>query len=146
MRPFNKGVLPPARVICDPLRTLTYGTDASFYRLIPRLVLKADDEAEVTAILRHDDRRGLPVTFRAAGTSLSGQAVADSVLVMTGHGWKGHEILDNGQRIRLQPGVIGGHANRYLALNSADIVSIGQQVRGEAVAETVAPDQLVNAG
>ena len=31
-----RGVLPPDRLFCDPLRTLAYGTDASFYRLVPR--------------------------------------------------------------------------------------------------------------
>ena len=30
----------------------------------------------------------IPVTFRGAGTSLSGQAVTDSVLVIAGNHWK----------------------------------------------------------
>jgi D-lactate dehydrogenase len=57
----------------------------------------------------------VPVTFRAAGTSLSGQAVTDSVLIQLREGWRGHEILENGQAIRLQPGVIGARANQLLA-------------------------------
>ena len=32
------GVLPASRIIRDPLRKLAYGTDASFYRLIPEVV------------------------------------------------------------------------------------------------------------
>jgi D-lactate dehydrogenase len=109
------GRIPPGRLFTDPLRTLAYGTDASFYRLIPRIVVRADTEAEVAAVLQAADRRDIAVTFRAAGTSLSGQAVSDSVLVVAGSGWNRYEILDGGERIRLQPGVIGGHANRYLA-------------------------------
>jgi D-lactate dehydrogenase len=109
------GRIPASRLFTDPLRTLAYGTDASFYRLIPKIVVRADSEAEVAAVLEASDRRGVAVTFRAAGTSLSGQAVSDSVLVVAGGKWNRHEILDGGGRIRLQPGVIGGHANRYLA-------------------------------
>ena len=106
--------LPQARIYTDPLRTLAYGTDASFYRLIPRIVIKARNEAEVALITATATRRGINVTYRAAGTSLSGQAISDSVLIIAGGDWNGYEILDNGERIRLQPGVIGAHANRYL--------------------------------
>ncbi|MFP4137252.1 MAG: FAD-binding and (Fe-S)-binding domain-containing protein [Halomonas sp.] len=107
--------LPPERLIDDPLRTLAYGTDASFYRLIPRLVVRPESEAELRVTLSECRARGLSVTFRAAGTSLSGQAVTDSVLVQFGRGWRDHEILDEGRAIRLQPGVIGARANELLA-------------------------------
>jgi D-lactate dehydrogenase len=107
--------IPADRVISDPLRTLAYGTDASFYRLIPKVVVKAQTEAEVVALLRAAHRMRLPVTFRAAGTSLSGQAVTDSILLMAGNGWNAYSVLDSGARIRLQVGIIGGQANRYLA-------------------------------
>jgi D-lactate dehydrogenase len=109
-------LVPRGRLFTDPLRTLAYGTDASFYRLIPKVVVRADTEAEVAGLLKAADRNDVPVTFRAAGTSLSGQAVSDSVLVVAGGSWNRCEIIDNGAGIRLQPGVIGGHANRYLAL------------------------------
>ncbi len=107
--------IPEQRLFTDPLRTLTYGTDASFYRLIPKIVIKADSETEVSWILKKADQHNIPLTFRAGGTSLSGQAVTDSVLVVCGGSWNNYEILDNGNRIRLQPGVIGGQANKYLA-------------------------------
>lgn len=103
------------RLIDDPLRTLAYGTDASFYRLIPQLVIKVDSEAELVKVLGECHARALPVTFRAAGTSLSGQAVTDSVLIVLGRAWRGHEILDGGAAIRLQPGVVGARANQLLA-------------------------------
>lgn len=107
--------LPAARLITDPLRRLAYGTDASFYRLVPRIVVVAEDEADVrTALAVCRDRR-VPVTFRAAGTSLSGQAISDSVLLVLGDGWRGATIGPRAETIRLQPGVIGGQANRLLA-------------------------------
>jgi D-lactate dehydrogenase len=106
--------IPEDRLITDPLRTLAYGTDASFYRLIPKIVAKADTENEVAQILKSADRHDVAITFRAAGTSLCGQAITDSVLVIAGSNWKDYKILDNGHRIRLQPGIIGGLANTYL--------------------------------
>ncbi|QTF93110.1 FAD-binding and (Fe-S)-binding domain-containing protein [Halomonas sp. BM-2019] len=109
------GRIAAERLIDDPLRTLAYGTDASFYRLVPQLVVRPEDEAELQAVLAECRLRRLPVTFRAAGTSLSGQAVTDSVLIQLGRGWRSHEILDEGRAIRLQPGVIGARANQLLS-------------------------------
>ena len=107
--------IPASRLISDPLRTLAYGTDASFYRLIPKLVVEVADESEVTRCLELAREHGTPVTFRAAGTSLSGQAITDSVLLRLGHGWRRHAINEDASEVRLQPGVIGEQANRYLA-------------------------------
>lgn len=107
--------VPRQRVFTDPLRTLAYGTDASFYRLVPKIVIDTHTEEEVVGILKLAHRLRLPVTFRAAGTSLSGQAVTDSILVRLGDGWKKYSIFDNATKIRLQPGIIGSHANRLLA-------------------------------
>lgn len=94
---------------------LAWGTDAGFYRLIPEEVLMPSDEEEVIGILSRAVREGKKVTFRAAGTSLSGQAITDSLLVVCGKRWERHEILDGGRRIRVQPGVVGGRVNEILA-------------------------------
>lgn len=106
--------VPAERLVTDPLRTLAYGTDGSFYRLVPQIVVLARSEAEVSTALALAHTHGVAVTLRAAGTSLSGQAVSDSVLVVIQEGWTGIEVLDDGARIRLQPGVIGQHANDAL--------------------------------
>ncbi len=108
--------IPAERLIDDPLRTLAFGTDASFYRLIPKVVVKVADEAELQQILLLANRYSTPVTFRAAGTSLSGQAITDSVLLLlSGEGWRGYEVAPDGGSIKLQPGVIGARANEVLA-------------------------------
>ncbi len=107
--------IPEDRLIQDELRTLAYGTDASFYRLIPKLVVKVENEDEVIKTLKVCNTYNTPATFRAAGTSLSGQAISDSILILLGHTWNKYEILDDGSKIKLQPGIIGGHANVYLA-------------------------------
>ena len=84
--------IPEDRLITDPLRLLTWGTDASFYRLVPRIAVVVDSEDEVVRLLADCAALGTPVTFRAAGTSLSGQAIGDSVLVLLGDGWRDAEI------------------------------------------------------
>ena len=103
------------RRFSDPLSTLAFGTDASFYRLIPKLVIRVESEDEVVELLRLARRDQVPVTFRAAGTSLSGQAISDSVLIVLGDNWNAKEIRGQGMQIRLQPGVIGAQANAWLA-------------------------------
>ncbi|MBE0604064.1 MAG: FAD-binding oxidoreductase, partial [Deltaproteobacteria bacterium] len=117
-RVFRNGISPPipsSRIFCDPFRTLAYGTDASFYRLVPKIVVKAFTREEVALILRTAAPLNIPVTFRAAGTSLSGQAVTDSVLVVLAGGWRKRAILDGGEKISLEPGIIGAAANDFLA-------------------------------
>ncbi len=108
-------LIPQERRFDDPLSTLAFGTDASFYRLIPQLVIRVESEDEVVALLKLAQRDQVPVTFRAAGTSLSGQAISDSVLIVLGDNWNGREIRGQGTQIRLQPGVIGAQANAWLA-------------------------------
>jgi D-lactate dehydrogenase len=108
-------IVPAHRLIDDPLRRLAYGTDASFYRLVPELVAIVEAEAEVIAIINACRAAGAPITFRAAGTSLSGQAVSDSVLVLLGDGWDGSRVAPDASTIALQPGVVGAEANRRLA-------------------------------
>lgn len=108
-------LIPKARRFDDPLSTLAFGTDASFYRLIPKLVVRVEAEQEVVTLLTLANTHQVPVTFRAAGTSLSGQAISDSLLIVLGDHWNSREVRDQGRQIRLQPGVIGAQANAALA-------------------------------
>ncbi|MBC7845596.1 MAG: FAD-binding oxidoreductase [Flavobacterium sp.] len=128
----------PKRILTNPLQTLAYGTDASFYRLIPKIVILAHNEAEVIQIIKEAKKLDIALTFRAAGTSLSGQAITDSVLVVATHGWKNFELLENNQKIKLEPGIIGARANTFLAPHGLKIgpdpASIGAAMIGGIVA------------
>jgi D-lactate dehydrogenase len=106
--------LPSTRIICDYAKRLAYGVDASFYRLVPQLVLILDTEKEVIRVIKEAALANLAVTFRAAGTSLSGQAQSDAILILLTNNWRDHEVLDLGLKIKLGPGVIGADANKYL--------------------------------
>ena len=108
-------ILPQRQVITDNLRRLAYGTDASFYRMIPEVIAVVESEAEVQALLQAARAHGRPVTFRAAGTSLSGQAVTDGVLALIGEGFATCEIGPDAATVRVGPGIIGGEVNYRLA-------------------------------
>ena len=106
--------IPENRIYTDELRRLAWGTDASFYRLVPRIVVRSSGEHEISTLMKASQKAGVPLTFRAAGTSLSGQSISDSVLVVAGKHWEKCEILDEGKRVRMQPGIIGQHVNDLL--------------------------------
>jgi D-lactate dehydrogenase len=108
------GVIAPDRMMTDPVMTYAYSGDASSYRLVPALVVIVNSEAQVLAVLEAARAEGLPVTFRAAGTSLSGQAITEGVLCVLGDGFRKIAIEDDGQRITLGPAIIVANANRAL--------------------------------
>lgn len=108
-------LLPTERIITDPSLCLALGTDASFYRLLPKMVLRLKNTEEVIKVVTLCSQHNIHCTFRAAGTSLSGQAVSDSVLITLTDDWRGHQISALADTITLQPGVIGADANKYLA-------------------------------
>ena len=107
-------VLPDDRISTRLIDRLAYAHDASMYRLVPKEIVRPKNTDEVSRLLRHCNENKLPITFRAAGTSLSGQAVSDGIIAETVRDWKNFKILEEGKKIFLQPGVIGGHANQYL--------------------------------
>ncbi len=109
-----KQFLPTDRIYTDELRTLGWGTDASFYRQIPKVVIRSDGEEEISKIVKVCKKHGLPFTFRAAGTSLSGQSCTDSVLIVAGKHWEKYEIGEGQNTIKLQPGIIGARVNEIL--------------------------------
>lgn len=103
------------QIIEDELLRYAYSTDASLYRMVPKLVVVIKKESEVLEIIKAANCFDVKLTFRAAGTSVSGQAVTDQILVMLAKdSWLKHTIIDNGAEIGLEPGIIGADANSYL--------------------------------
>ncbi|MGN6815252.1 MAG: FAD-binding and (Fe-S)-binding domain-containing protein [Solirubrobacterales bacterium] len=103
------------RVLSRPSDLVAYASDASPYRLFPRAVVEARDADDVAKVLRFGREQGIPVTFRAGGTSLNGQGQSDGILVDVRKHWGGVRVEDDGARARVKPGTILGHANRVLA-------------------------------
>ncbi|WP_196594938.1 FAD-binding and (Fe-S)-binding domain-containing protein [Pectinatus sottacetonis] len=106
--------IPKQRVFIDPVITYAYGVDASLYRMTPKIVIKARTIKEVSSLIKQAAQQKISLTFRAAGTSLCGQSLTDSVLVIISEGWQNYSINNNGEQITLQPGIIGSAANVYL--------------------------------
>ncbi|HEY1720156.1 MAG TPA: FAD-binding and (Fe-S)-binding domain-containing protein [Magnetospirillaceae bacterium] len=106
--------LPESRIVTDPLRLMAWGTDASLYRLVPKIVVVVESEDDVSFLLTVCREHKVPLTFRAAGTSLSGQAISDSVLAVLGDAWNWSKIEDGGAKFRVRPGMIGAECNRRL--------------------------------
>ena len=104
----------PEVVLHRPADLVRFATDASPYRMFPRAVVLARSIQDVQQVLALAHRRGLPVTFRSAGTSLSGQAQGDGILVEVLRHWIGCTVEDGGRRLRSRPGTILARANAAL--------------------------------
>lgn len=102
------------RLFTDYTRRLAWGTDAGFYRKIPQVVVFPQNEQEVSVLLREASRQQLPITFRAAGTSLSGQSISDSILMVTGKLWEKYTLSSDAGYMTLQPGIVGARINEIL--------------------------------
>ncbi|MBK9088343.1 MAG: FAD-binding oxidoreductase [Holophagales bacterium] len=104
----------PGRVLDRPIDRIAFASDASFYRLIPKAIVLTQTVDEVASLFRFARETKTPMTLRAAGTSLSGQAVTDGLLVEVARHWRTVKVEDGGKRFRAQPGVIGASVNAAL--------------------------------
>jgi D-lactate dehydrogenase len=110
------GAIGKQQVYTDDLTLTATSADAGCYRKIPKIVLKPQSEKQLIASLEILHETETPLTFRAAGTSLSGQSISDSVLIQArGQYWDHSEILEEGKLIRAQPGITGTRLNQILA-------------------------------
>jgi len=114
-------VIDPARILIRPIERIAFASDASFYRLIPEAVVQPKTIGEIKHLFSFSHEHQIPLCFRAGGTSLSGQAITDGILVDVGRHWRNVRVEQNGKTIRVQPGLIGQHANDALRLYSRKI-------------------------
>jgi D-lactate dehydrogenase len=103
------------RVLGRASDIVRYASDASPYRLLPQVVVMAKCAADVAKVLDYGRRSGIPVTFRAGGTSLNGQGQSDGILVDVRRHFTGVAVEEDGASARVKPGTVLGHANRVLA-------------------------------
>src|SRR4051812_39318443 len=105
----------PGAVAARASDRLSYAHDASHYLLTPQAVVAPRDTAQVAALLRVSAAHGVALTFRSGGTSLAGQAGTDGVLLDTRRHFRSIEVLDEGARVRVQPGATVRAVNTRLA-------------------------------
>ncbi|HEX3511933.1 MAG TPA: FAD-binding and (Fe-S)-binding domain-containing protein [Solirubrobacteraceae bacterium] len=134
LRAALEGALGADQVAARALDLVRYASDASPYRLIPQAVAIPRDVAGVVSVLRVARETGTPLVWRAGGTSLSGQAQTDGILVDVRRHFRGVRVEDGGERVRVEPGVVLGDVNRRLARHgrrlepdpaSTDIACVG---------------------
>jgi len=113
------------RVLAKAGDLVKYASDASPYRLFPQAVVMAREAADVAKVLAYGREKGIPVTFRAGGTSLNGQGQSDGILVDVRRHFGGVAVepgqpREGGEEVeaalaRVKPGTVLGHVNRVLA-------------------------------
>src|SRR5690349_13050287 len=94
---------------------LALAHDASHYLLTPQAVVTPTGAGQLPALFAAAARAGTSLTFRSGGTSLSGQAGTDRVLVDTRRHFRAVTVLDGGRRVRVQPGATVRQVNTRLA-------------------------------
>jgi D-lactate dehydrogenase len=134
LRADLEALLGADRVLGRVSDIVRYASDASPYRLFPRAVVMAHDAGDVAKTLAYGRERGVPVVFRAGGTSLNGQGQSDGILVDVRRHFRGVAVEEGGALARVKPGTVLGHANRVLAPHgrklgpdpaSTDIATVG---------------------
>ncbi|MDX6626757.1 MAG: D-lactate dehydrogenase [Solirubrobacterales bacterium] len=103
------------RVLSSASDLVRYASDASPYRLFPQAVVMAHGASDVAKVLAYGREKAIPVTFRAGGTSLNGQGQSDGILIDVRRHFAGVAVEEEGDRARVKPGTVLGHANRVLA-------------------------------
>jgi D-lactate dehydrogenase len=114
-------ILPKERVKARLIDRYAYASDASHFYLVPRAVLQPVSIEEVKRIFEFSHREKIHITFRAGGTSLSGQGITDGILVDLSNYWRKAQPENEGATLRVEPAVIGANANHALKKYSRKI-------------------------
>lgn len=107
-------IIPPDRIKHRLIDRYAYASDASHFYLVPKIVVQPNTIGEIQALLKFSQTENEKLTFRAAGTSFSGQGVTDGILADLSNFWRSVIPENGGKTVRVQPGVIGAHVNQAL--------------------------------
>jgi len=107
-------ILDQSRVHTRLIDRIAYANDASYFHLVPQAVVQPNSIGEIQALFKFSHHQRIPMTFRAAGTSLSGQASSDGILVDISKHWGRYSVEDDGALLRAQTGIVGGFLNNVL--------------------------------
>ncbi|MBC7915303.1 MAG: FAD-binding oxidoreductase, partial [Pyrinomonadaceae bacterium] len=81
-------ILPKERVKTRLIDRYAYASDASHFYLLPIAVVQPVSIDEIKKLFELSHREKIHITFRAGGTSLSGQGVTDGILVDLSNYWR----------------------------------------------------------
>jgi D-lactate dehydrogenase len=108
------GILPKERIKARLIDRYAYASDASHFYLVPKGVVQPISIEEIQQLFSFSHRENIPLTFRAGGTSLSGQAITDGILVDLSNYWRKVKPENDGTTVRVEPSAIGANVNRAL--------------------------------
>lgn len=89
--------------------------DASYYEIMPKSVCFPENRRDILALFDYSRRSRRSVTFRAAGTSLSGQALGNDIIADISRNWQDFSYNPYNETITAQASVIAGRVNEYLS-------------------------------
>ena len=107
-------ILPAEKVKTRLTDRYSYASDASFYYLVPQAIVQPSSLAEIKSLFELSHQTNTPLVFRTGGTSLSGQSITDGILVDLSRYWQNATVIENGNAVNVQPGIIGGQVNQML--------------------------------
>lgn len=102
------------QILNKDIHKLTFASDASFYRIIPESVIQPETEIDIISMFNYCKSNNKHMTFRASGTSLSGQSVTDGILVDLSKFQKKLEVNNDGEYVTCSPNIIAGKINNKL--------------------------------
>ena len=91
-----------SKILDREIDRLTFARDASIYRILPEFAVRPKNENDVQQLFKYARRSNKSVTFRAGGTSLSGQTVTEGIIAEIAYDWQLVKVIDNGNSILLQ--------------------------------------------
>jgi FAD/FMN-containing dehydrogenase len=100
-----RGTLGDSCIFDDEGSLREFSTDASPCLVSPRAVVRPRSEADVVAIVRECGSRSVPITPRAAGTSLSGAAIGPGLILDTSRLAAIREFSSAEGVVRVEPSV-----------------------------------------
>ncbi|HEX8037623.1 MAG TPA: FAD-binding and (Fe-S)-binding domain-containing protein [Chryseosolibacter sp.] len=127
-------IIPARRIRTRYIDLVSFACDAGFYYLLPKAVVQPVNEQEIIGLFDFSIRNKIPLVFRTGGTSLSGQSVTDGILVDLSQYWNKVTVENNGESVRVQPGITGAMVNaslkKYRAKIGPDPSSISAAMMG----------------
>lgn len=109
-----KRFLPSDRILDSRLLREIYGRDASYFNIIPQAIVRPETPEQVADVIATARSRGIGVTFRTGGTSLSGQALGEGIICELRNAFHGYDIRDNGSKVWFEPALTAAQLNAYL--------------------------------
>ncbi|MCS4535060.1 FAD-binding and (Fe-S)-binding domain-containing protein [Corynebacterium sp. HS2168-gen11] len=91
-----------------------FASDGSPYRRVPKVVVRPRNANDLAALMRFATHTGHHLVFRAAGTSLNGQAMTNDILVDMKTHFVGMEVHNDGAVLHAKPGVVMADAQAVL--------------------------------